>query len=154
MAALSSVHMVSLSCAYSFSRNKERLPLCSCLCAQKGDEWQSSSNEQVRTSLKDLDEQLLSSTPVLPRQFPDIEEINTVEGGTSKPQWPEFSTGSLIYIAGGLFLLTVVNNLLYYLFLELPNKNSEISQEKNLSLRTSNVDSQIVAPDVGAQNNM
>lgn len=138
---------------HGFSIRRGRLSFAFSLRALNGDD-SSSSEERARVSLKDLDDQLSSPAPPRPAREIKIEDEPKIP--PSKGSLPVLSDGLLLYIAGGLFLLTIVNNLLFYFFVDRPNRDAQISKEakKSDSVSPSGAEKNMVAPQPQAGSEM
>lgn len=114
--------------------------------AVNGDREQS-PEEEARKGLKQLDEQLFErSSPSSPRPrnpFFGAEIDDLQKKATSKGSLPDFSDGFILFLGGGLILLTIVNNFLFYYFIERPAQESQVTVQsagKKSESRTSSVD--------------
>eukprot|EP00250_Pteridium_aquilinum_P006600 c16486_g1_i1 orf=52-534(-) len=112
-----------------------------------------SPEERAKKALKELDDQLSevnqTSSPSSPRPLPGVESWDDPKRATSKGSLPELSDGFLLFLTGGLLMLTVVNNLLFYLFVELPSRKPQPTQqtmEERLESGKLSVDGSKAAP--------
>ncbi|MCO5563238.1 hypothetical protein L7F22_016875 [Adiantum nelumboides] len=150
-AAYFSKSSFSSAAGHGLCLRRGRLPPSFLSRAVNGDD-SSSSEKRARISLKDLDDQLAS--PPRPRPPPGIETEESKKPAPVKGSLPVLSDGLLLYIAGALFFITLVNNVIFHFFVERPNQNSEITREKKLDSKTSRLGKSLVAPEPQARTEM